>query len=486
MNESDKHIVAYTDGSAIPNPGISGYGSHMYIYGSVDKKNKIKTVLGKHSATNNGYISKSLFKTNNDDTVVEVPIMKVIDLYGYENDCNTNNTAELYAVCNTLRLLSNPIYENIFEDVKSITFNIDSNYVINMFTKLIDGVDIDKHINANRHIAYKINDAITLVKNKDISIKILKVKGHSGDLGNDRADMLADMGRLLRSNTDNVNIKVVLEDRDNYYGHRVERDPMLNAPLLFNYNINRKDEDDEMFYCMVNYKDEVEIGKPNNAICYNILYKENTDKELIELSKLSDRILDNVNTPNILLLNNYYNKEVYNNIRMYGSDYTTLENRVIKRIHTIDGIELVKEVYPPGLSYKAFDINEELISYLNSYILKESPSNHIILDITDKYFMKNDKDKTIMIPEIVNDKFKLKVDVKPYTGYGKKLKIVFGLDILKRNNLKRLEKDNVKVDLVLIKYKKYFKYFTIVSTVDKDGKKKYLLSSNYYTNTVYI
>jgi len=241
-----------------------------------------------------------------------------------------------------------------------------------------------------------------------------------------------------------------------------------------------------MFYCMVNYKDEVEIGKPNNAICYNILYKENTDKELIELSKLSDRILDNVNTPNILLLNNYYNKEVYNNIRMYGSDYTTLENRVIKRIHTIDGIELVKEVYPPGLSYKAFDINEELISYLNSYILKESPSNHIILDITDKYFMKNDKDKTIMIPEIVNDKFKLKVDVKPYTGYGKKLKIVFGLDILKRNNLKRLEKDNVKVDLVLIKYKKYFKYFTIVSTVDKDGKKKYLLSSNYYANTIYI
>lgn len=483
-NEITYDIVAYTDGSAQPNPGMSGYGVHMYIYNN-DIKNKPKKVLGKYTVTNRGYVNNPLFKTNTDESIIEVPIYKIIDIYGYEHKCNTNNTAELYALCNLLRVVTNPIYENVFNTINTITINIDSTYVIEGVTKVLNGIDVIRNVNANKEIFLEIQEVINIAKSKNIEIILSKVKGHSNDFGNDNADMLADMGRLLRNKKDNNNIKVIIEDRVDYYGNRVERDPMLSSPLLFNYNISNSNKKDNNYYCMINYKDEIDIGKPNHKTVYSILYSETVYQELIDLSKLSDRLIDNVKSPTVLLLNNYYNKEVYNNIRLYDMDYVNCTNRISKKLSTIDNVNIVKEIYPVGISYKAFNINEELISYFDLFRMNESPNNHIIIDITDQYFITDDRGKTTLNPMMVNDKYNVKIDVKPYTGYGRKLKIDTGLDIIKRNPLKRLEKDNVSVKLILIKYKTYFKYFTIVTT-NKDDNTKHLLTCNYYANVVYI
>ncbi|NOU21282.1 MAG: ribonuclease HI [Methyloglobulus sp.] len=136
-------VIIYTDGACRGNPGPGGWGAILSYKGNTK------------------------------------------ELYGGERE-TTNNRMELLAVINALEALTKP---------SAVQINSDSKYVLQGITEWMDNWKKRGWKTANK----------SAVKNEDLwrrldaarvphHIEWLWVKGHSGDLGNDRADQLANLG----------------------------------------------------------------------------------------------------------------------------------------------------------------------------------------------------------------------------------------------------------------------------------------------------
>jgi hypothetical protein len=220
---------------------------------------------------------------------------------------------------------------------------------------------------------------------------------------------------------------------------------------------------------MLNYSDEEDLGKRDKDVVYDILKLNEPLKELDMIMNLLSEITDTTIKPFVVKLNEFYNKQIMKNIELYGTDYLVEDTTVIARIKTVDNVIIANEVYPPSLSYLALEISALLENKLNDF-LNGNP-NGIAVDITDRLY-----DGKGLKKEFKNDKFTIKVKTDVYT-----FTLVPGLDILHRNNLKRIEKDNPKVYLIYEVLDYMVRYYTITTT-DKGS----ILRSNYYVNLMPI
>jgi ribonuclease HI len=147
-------VVVYTDGACRGNPGPGGWGA-LLSYNGVTK-----------------------------------------ELYGGEPE-TTNNRMELMAVICALEALTKPC---------NVQINSDSKYVLLGITEWLDNWKKRGWKTANK----------SAVKNEDLwrrldaaktphKIEWKWVKGHSGDIGNERADELANMGIDMQGNQTSQN-----------------------------------------------------------------------------------------------------------------------------------------------------------------------------------------------------------------------------------------------------------------------------------------
>ena len=141
MNE----VVIYTDGACKGNPGPGGWG-----------------VLLKSGATEK-------------------------ELYGGER-LTTNNRMELMAVIQALQALKRPC---------AVKLNVDSQYVLKGMTEWLPGWKAKgwrtaaKQPVKNQELWQALDE---LVNNAGHVIEWRWVRGHNGDIGNERADLLANKG----------------------------------------------------------------------------------------------------------------------------------------------------------------------------------------------------------------------------------------------------------------------------------------------------
>jgi len=464
-----KTLVMYVDGSARPNPGTTGFGVHAIV---TNPKAKKKQILSKYIVTEQGYIPKQMFKTSKlKDTGIE----RIIDLYGYNRDSNTNNTAELDGLVNALDLYMT-LKDKYFSDVEKIYLKLDSSYAISYYNKVIK----NEPIVANPEYEVKIRRSLD---NIDIPIEIIKVDGHSGNLGNDRADLLSNLGRLknLRNETERT---LLIKTRNEYWDGYKEREPFLRTKLIFNFGeLPNLDSKKPSFLYMTNYKDETELGKKGDDIIYQIYYGINDDPGLLSIMEFLDKFFNILKVPYVINLDNVYNKQVYKNIELYGKDYI-LENKIgLYKILTIDNLVLAKQIYPPGLSFIVENNFKNMETLFKKYLINpDQPDKNVkVKNITDLLYEKDKKGKMKLKKEYVNDKGVITVDVKdiiPDMKY--KLKLRFKYDLPIRNTLKKIENWSPRVDLVIEDYPNFITYRTI--TTYEKGKKKYsLYNESYYT-----
>ena len=149
-------VKAYTDGACSGNPGPGGWGVYLIAENNVGKVVKEETLYGKNKKT-------------------------------------TNQIMELTAAIHALETLKR---ENV-----DITIFTDSKYLVDGITKWIFGWiknnwnTTSKKPVANRFLWERLLD---LTKNQNVDW--VWVKGHSGLLGNEKADLLAVKGREEASN----------------------------------------------------------------------------------------------------------------------------------------------------------------------------------------------------------------------------------------------------------------------------------------------
>ena len=133
-------INIYTDGACSGNPGKGGWGAYIEAENSVE------------------------------------------ELSGYENS-TTNNRMELTAVIKSLEYIQNPVEINIFTDSKYVMDGINT-WIKNW--KKNNWKTSNKKPVKNKDLWEKL-DSLTINQ----KIKWTWVKGHNGNIGNEKADFLA-------------------------------------------------------------------------------------------------------------------------------------------------------------------------------------------------------------------------------------------------------------------------------------------------------
>ncbi len=419
-----KYMIAYVDGSAKPNPGNTGFGIHIVI--GEDGKNK-KNIDSKWIVSDKGYVNKK-----EKGKVPEINPLYVIDVYGKNVNSLTSNQAELDAMIYVLKLAN----ERLNKDDKLIV-HIDSEYVYYFVNSYIN----NRENNYNKNTEY-LETLKRMLDKVNYDFEVFKITAHVGHLGNEEADILSNIGRLIRKPKDNVNIDnhlfIVNEHQMEFYeywGYKPEMSVLLEKykQLLITLK-NDYILDNGNLHCITNYKksDLEETGKKMPEVNYTIIKTNNIPKEI-------QLVVDTINDgsdllkPTTIILQELFNKNISRRLNMYDINYIrkirTIKDMVVTNDNTMS--ILATEIYPESLSWYTVQYFKEL------YEIRDMIENDSEGIVTEDI-------KNVVYDNISNDIIKYKFK------NGVKAKIRFKVDLPEQALFKKI-KNNVTDVVVFYK-----------------------------------
>lgn len=474
--------VIYTDGSAILPSGACGGGAHGYLYTDTEE-HKNGDRPSSYIVSSMGYLEPHERPGANNELSVpadtigpkDVPFVVKPDLYYnavYPYGINgTNNIAELAACIDTINI----VCANAEFDVKRIIICTDSMYVINVHK------GIKKHLpnrpwtdgdRPNVNLWNKLAD--TLEAHPDVQVDLKKVKAHGTAIGNNVADRLAYAAREMA-------VKGINEFKHLFYKGKYWKDkpvphPMLNFKQVF-FNTGLTPNTDEYMYVIMDHPKDVELGKKSPEPIFGVtVFKD----PAIEIEAVTNMYVTRARTARYMsaldlrVLNTQVHKKM---TELLGVHAYSIERNVVR---LLGETPLVTPINPPGLARNAMTKTLDLYKYINMYRSGVEADGLIsIVDITEQLYTVNAKGKIVFQfqQNIVGAKIKTTVDDTPID-----LTLVYGLDVLTCNQMKRLAKENPKVSLLFVKRPHdSYEYITIL---DCDGALGAFC--NYYTNKLYL
>lgn len=464
-NKKEFSGVFSVDGSALPNPGDYGFGVHGYIF-ETDTETKNNDRPTTHFVTNTGYVpredmSRSVSK--------EVKPTHYLDMIGGYDGIGTNNIGELLAIIETVRYFNN----NPEHNVKNILLQSDSTYAIGACNAMIAR---DKKWNTpdrpNLNILIDMYNVITEAMDNGVKIELIKVKGHSGDLGNHLADRLALLGRV-NSSVSKYGIKYNFR-AGKYWKLKFDKHPFINVNHIYFTNEERK----ENSYIIMDYPTDIELGKKTNESIYGVVVMNNPIDMIDNIANVFNSNMKSLSMLSSIKMSNLFSQYHLVNKEAFGDDvYMSTKSK--KELSVMDNMLLANTVLPAGLAMQMYTKTLNLRSILESYFNKDDTSVRMLHDVTDLFFGIDEKDKPVCILD--NGIKTLNIDV---TVKDKKhtLPMMFGIDIIPRNNIKRLEKLEPKVTIVTdITANKVIEYYTVIECVDGTA-----IYCNFYSNKVFL
>jgi len=412
------HIDIYTDGSTAPtNPGFSGWG-----YFALD-------------SLNNHYNG-----------------------YGPVGINSTNNEAELVALTKALSY-----FTNIKEDI-SLHFHLDSNYVL-------DGVnDLTRRSKenfttrkgkplANRAYWIQLHELITKIKTKKITIKFIKVKAHSDNLGNRQADKNATLGRVGLMQDPNVVDKTIIELAKEL-AMESKKIPLeqifknfnpwiTGKKLFFKTNTSSQLKNGYYFYTSLTYEKDPKhkdkyLGKSDANSHYSILLTKKTIDVLTNFHYLFNKTFTHTVVPVLLDIPLIKKKNIFSRLLSHFNDVVTIKGNLAINYDS----EVLGEVFnPPKLVFRIETFFNHGLTLLDDYLHNKKLT---YFDITENIFFTKKKG------QVLNLSFKsdTRMIIIPDMVINNKLttvKINVGIDIPTRNNLLAIVKESniTKVYLVV-------------------------------------
>lgn len=445
-------VVLYVDGGCrmgYPKDADSkygGWGIHGYSYnvGEYAKQKKTK----KDTPSTIGYVIGD--KVSQEEQVVPV---EYIDGYGSMTNMDTSDRAELKGFKEALEIVKTKNYSKAH-------FLLDNQYVIKGATggyeewtlnnwKRNDGSD-----RPNREIWDDIMKLYGPIRqNTDFSIQW--VNGHSGDLGNDRADYLATKGVYLGRNgfTDVTSVKFSkpakyrnpepkinrLLSKNRWYFDTFSEKPLMSKDGRY------------VYHCGAHGSDNSLIGKPmSDSVAYVVYTKE--EQKVLEQVRLRHREL--IDNPLNLLcmgrLDTLLLPRIYDEIDTDGIYTLSLAPRKLnfKGLCTIDEQEVTRLIEPSGLTFKLIEVHNFMQTKLDSYL----DGNATLTDITDIIYDKVEvKKKTTYRMKLTPEVKKLEIKAKVDDSLTYKCSFTIGIDIPSRETMKAIEDREPKVYITTFK-----------------------------------
>ena len=439
-----KYMVLYTDGSARPNPGKTGYGVHGYI----GEEGTFKIIDNKWLMTTEGYKPK---KDKEKYTLLKPDY--IIERYGSYKNSDTNNKAELDAAIEALKIAK----ERLTKDDK-LYLIADSEYVVRFINNTINNKE--GNYNSNQEYLKILKD---LIKSLDFNFTVERVDGHAGILGNEEADTLSNIGRNLKyDNNENHIFKDILVDPKTYWFYEPDINEFLkkSKKLLITLK-NNTILDNHNLHCVTNYKrkDIDEIGKKDPKIQYSII---NSGKDNKEINLILDYIKDGSDMlkPYAINLAEVLNKKIARKLSLYGKDYINKKRIMFEVVETNDStpIILALEIFPESLSW---------------YTVKHFKH---LYDLKNELDNKSEKMKILDIKDLIYDNLKeTKVNVETDSF---KLPLVFRVNIPEPSLFSKLKKE---INKVLFVYKEndsvIYDTFIYIETINGE----WMIESAYFT-----
>lgn len=448
-NESIKptHGVFYTDGGC-DNPQVAGWGVHGYLYHGEPAKQG--TGNPKAIPTTTGYKMGVSGKP-------EITLTHYIDAFGSLITNATNNVAELAANLNTLKVIKDT-------GVKEVTLIMDSQYVLQGFDKWMkdwkksNWIKRDGQPVSNSALWQEVYDMKTELTADGVTFKTQWVKGHSGDLGNERADGLATAGKMAARNQ-NPRDSFRISDAKGFWSSKSERNRMFSLPNwyfpAYSNKIPTAPGDRHVFY-VGTVRDDIQlIGKSIADASFAVLFLQTRDPVLDLIQQGTDDM--HIGRPQgvmIAYLDQIFKASVYEEFSDFGRDLL-IKDRRNRRLMTKDKKLVLHEADPPGLSFRLMDHMGLLEDRLRDY-LKADPKSHLrTTDLTDIIYEKTETKSKVSVKlknTITSGTRSMKVEgtYRSEKGEDKRMSFVLTLaqDLPDRNTLAALAIEGVKVSLL--------------------------------------
>ena len=480
IKDKDLRAIIYTDGSSAPtNPGRTGGGIHGYIYDYNDDSGKTEFKPSRFVVTNSGYkdldsavnyiklpdFTKATFKSASDVKAnmslrnkfnINMFSFVVNPVYYIEGILNlewaTNNIGELKSAIDTIKFI---LDLNKEEKINSLLIYTDSSYVVNACqqTKIAVSFGDTYTANANKDYLIELNKMYGLANEVGLQIDVNWVKGHASNIGNVKADMLADIGR--KSKEPNISVIKKYAPKDYYKSISIDTVIADNIDKIFYSNLidNTIKLDNKEYTIFTGLKSKISKhpGKGIIPTSYVYILKNIKNNELLDISsKLKDLFFnqEEIDTDYSLVL---YLKELtlgdtYYYIDKYGVDnviqFTRDKARLIgdeEHHNTLAkmSIHSNSNVYGSSrdslLNNLVLDIKYDIKTNIANY---KDDSDFPLIDITDLFY----KDNKL----ILNNK----TEEVPFKNNKYFTKIRIGIDTPELNVLNKISK---KIDKVLLK-----------------------------------
>lgn len=443
-------LVLYTDGSFRRNQ--AGYGIHGYAY----VKTPLTETLGEQVLpTQKGYQAVELSKS--------VTPVEIIDAYGSVTKDPTNNTAELSAAIEALKMAQNYTGSSLY-------MLLDSQYVIkgvssttkwaaNNWTKP-DGTAV-----ANRSYWQEMVRVKKEYEELGKTVSFTWVKGHNGDKGNELADRNARLGSggvpVKHASTNKPATSKV---------KKLDANPlMIKKAMLFSldsetpsfdgfyylYHLGRlhkyghKQEDTAMDKIR---KTDLILGRRNSEASFCV-YKPKQPEEYLETLKAQHAKAhkQDVIEIGVIRLDIAYKPDVVNSISELGVG--ALVNLGALRALVTPQDEVVSiTLNPPRLAFSAAATFSIMQRRLQSYLDGTLGEAMQCLDITDLFFAEETVGKRVVTKLHKTITTATQIIDKEIEFAGKKVKIrlALGIDLPNRNALAKIANLEPKVKLLVV------------------------------------
>ena len=456
--ENIYNAVMYTDGSCYSplgnGIGYTGSSAHGYIYshdniGVPNKDNPSSNLF----TTIKGYanVLSSEHKVTPDS---------YLDMAFVYDAGQTNNVAEIKAIYNAIDYLL-----KLDKKFNTIYIKSDSSYALHIYNETMYGSPTDIENKKNGDLWVAILAQVELARSKEVKLVLIKVPGHAGILGNEIADSLAKQARVMSEKviekTDESLFKdyVLVSSGKKYWKTGKEKNPFLTVKSLFFTSDLEKNE-----FAIMDYPTNKEIGVGTNDALFGMLFVKNSTPEFEDINhiiSLNNKVTKGYDTLSEVNMATFYSRIYEHYKKMFGEEiYRPNKNKSGINVLTLP----ISGRTFQGLAKLAFN---KTITLKNSYVnfIKHEANEEIkdvsYIDITDMIYEVNPKGKKVCtVSQLAKSiDFKTKVD-----GKDVKICLMLGIELLARNNLKRLEKEIKSVKLELVRKNKVLETTVIIDT----------------------
>lgn len=467
--EDNAGVVYYCDGGSRPGKTVmAGWGVHGYFFSSKEPKQ--------------GCGCKSVITATGYGKVNEKPVTPVgyIDLYG-PIEFVTNNAAEAEAVIRALIV-------TLVAPVKTANFLCDSRYVLTGCTdrlermRSLDFCDSQTRQPIPNAGAWRlISTLIQACTEKGVVLTWEWVKGHSGNLGNEKADTLA--GRAIsQGRNDDFNDDIRISPAKGYWNPMADYDRFMNESRWFFQmsDAEPKANDGRHTYYMGNSAiDDQDHGVPEPSVNYAVLRVPTQNEVLATIEKRTRELCAGNMMHQVIVgrLDAIFNPTHYSAIANSGVNWLQRRNPRRLDLWVNDKVAVTQEIKPVRKSYilaTIFNSLEETLIRAEKMEPGALENGFAITDITNSIYEAQITPKKAVFkiaPSIDNGNGYIKVPVmSPIDGAQTDITLTIGIDTPKRNMLAAIAAEDVRVLVVTwMESKMAFRYATVVKTRDRSG-----------------